>query len=387
MVDTPGFDDETRPDSEVLRELAGWLTASYSSNIKLNGIIYIHRITDNKLGGQAKSNLLMFKQLCGPEAFSNVILATTMWEQVDLKIGEQREYELKNKPDYWGYMISKGSKVVRHLNNLESARELISIYASKDSKIAPKPLEIQVEIVDRGLELEQTQAGKEVESLIAAEKARMEKEMKEMKDSMDEALKKKDKAAAETIQRHQKEANEKMARLKQQSEQLKVKMERLHKEEYSKLERSLTLAQQANQKVQADLDRTKRERERFDNEAQQAKKQAEKEEAAHRETMRNLQRQVDAKATEARRESERASEREQELEERMNEIEAEAKKEAAEAEKRAQDLEERMNKMAIEGGLPAPYKLRPGPNRISENVSLGLYADNYYFCGPARNYW
>lgn len=140
MVDTPGFDDETRPDSEVLRELAGWLTASYASNIKLNGIIYLHRITDDRLGGQAKSNLIMFKQLCGPDAFSNVILATTMWESVEPTIGAQREFELKTKQDYWGFMISKGSRVVRHMNTVESARQLVEIYASQTSNIAPKAL-------------------------------------------------------------------------------------------------------------------------------------------------------------------------------------------------------------------------------------------------------
>jgi len=41
-VDTPGFDDTYRSDTEVLREIASWLTDSYAKNVKLNGIIYIH---------------------------------------------------------------------------------------------------------------------------------------------------------------------------------------------------------------------------------------------------------------------------------------------------------------------------------------------------------
>ena len=41
LVDTPGFDDTDRSDTEVLREIASWLTASYSNSIKLHGIIYL----------------------------------------------------------------------------------------------------------------------------------------------------------------------------------------------------------------------------------------------------------------------------------------------------------------------------------------------------------
>ncbi len=44
LVDTPGFDDSTRSDVEVLRELAAWLTATYAKEIRLSGIIYLHRI-------------------------------------------------------------------------------------------------------------------------------------------------------------------------------------------------------------------------------------------------------------------------------------------------------------------------------------------------------
>lgn len=59
---------------------------------------------------------------------------------------------------------------------------------------------------------------------------------------------------------------------------------------------------------------------------------------------------------------------------------------AQKAELTEEESEERMNKMAINAGLPPPYKPRPGPkNRISEYVSLGICGSYYYFCGPARD--
>ena len=59
FIDTPGFDDTIRSDTEVLRELAHWFSKSYSDNIKLNGILYFHRISDNKMQGSAKKHLMM----------------------------------------------------------------------------------------------------------------------------------------------------------------------------------------------------------------------------------------------------------------------------------------------------------------------------------------
>lgn len=65
LIDTPGFDDTDKSDSETLAEVAIWLANSYRSQIRLTGILYLHRITDNRLGGCAMKNLKMFKKMCG----------------------------------------------------------------------------------------------------------------------------------------------------------------------------------------------------------------------------------------------------------------------------------------------------------------------------------
>jgi hypothetical protein len=52
LIDTPGFDDTNRSDTEVLKEIARWLVASYKGKILLNGIIYLHRITDIRMQGR-----------------------------------------------------------------------------------------------------------------------------------------------------------------------------------------------------------------------------------------------------------------------------------------------------------------------------------------------
>jgi len=82
LIDTPGFDDTDRDDSDILCDVALWFSESLKRGIRLSGILYLHRISDRRMTGSAKKNLLMFKKLCGNNALVNVTLATTMWGTV-----------------------------------------------------------------------------------------------------------------------------------------------------------------------------------------------------------------------------------------------------------------------------------------------------------------
>ena len=82
FADTPGFDDSTRSDTDVLKNIVGWLGAMRERRIKLSGIIYLHRITDDRVGGTAWRNLRMLHNLVGADKMANVLLVSTRWEEV-----------------------------------------------------------------------------------------------------------------------------------------------------------------------------------------------------------------------------------------------------------------------------------------------------------------
>jgi hypothetical protein len=88
----------------------------------LRGILYLHRITDDRMQGSAKNNIFLFKKLCGKKAMKNMVLVTTMWENLAKpEDGQRREMELKSTPEFWGGMIEEGSRVERHYNNKEAS--------------------------------------------------------------------------------------------------------------------------------------------------------------------------------------------------------------------------------------------------------------------------
>ncbi|KAI5997225.1 hypothetical protein F5J12DRAFT_851576, partial [Pisolithus orientalis] len=151
LVDTPGFDDTFMTDAQILREIAHWLNTAYKKNLKLSGVLYLHRISDNRVSGTPLRNYNMFKELCGKENFKNIVLVTTMLAQ--------HESELRS--DFWRSMINLGSAIHRFDGTMESAWKIISCL-SVAPPVQRRPLQIQREMVDEHVPLHRTAAGRAV---------------------------------------------------------------------------------------------------------------------------------------------------------------------------------------------------------------------------------
>jgi len=95
----------------------------------------------------------VFKKLCGPDALQNVILTTTMCDEVDEAIGSMREKQLRMT--YWRSMITFGSKVARFGYTYDSAWDIIDKFANTTHR----PVCLQQEMVDQGKDLPHTAAG------------------------------------------------------------------------------------------------------------------------------------------------------------------------------------------------------------------------------------
>ncbi|KAF9054893.1 P-loop containing nucleoside triphosphate hydrolase protein [Panaeolus papilionaceus] len=114
MVDTPGFDDTNKSDLEIFDAVAKWLDKTFKKKIHLDALLYLHRITDNRMGGTPLKNYKIFEDICGKRGFKQVALVTTMWGEDPEGMGsvyEEREQQLKTL--CWGGMVNRGSKTYR----------------------------------------------------------------------------------------------------------------------------------------------------------------------------------------------------------------------------------------------------------------------------------
>ncbi|EKM78809.1 hypothetical protein AGABI1DRAFT_129087 [Agaricus bisporus var. burnettii JB137-S8] len=159
LVDTPGFDDTHKSDYEILEIISEWLKKTGSKNLNLNRVLYLHRISDNRMAGTPLKNLELFERICGPSWFNRVVLVTTMWDELDDQdVGTARERELKDT--FWKPMIDRGSTTQRHDGAKDSAWGIIH-HVLHDRKQQQRP-QLQKETVDKNKSLPKTDAGYEL---------------------------------------------------------------------------------------------------------------------------------------------------------------------------------------------------------------------------------
>ncbi|KAJ7031334.1 P-loop containing nucleoside triphosphate hydrolase protein [Mycena alexandri] len=180
LIDTPGFDDTDKSETEILTEIAAFLATTYKSGTKLAGVIYMHRISDVRMGGISTRNFKMFRQLCGDTTLKNVVVVTNMWGAVEPKVGKDREEQLASNEGFFKLALDKGAQMLRHDDGTASAHAILRYLIGNQ----PRALQIQRELVDEGKEISQTAAGVELNREFAEQANRHQDELAKLREDM-----------------------------------------------------------------------------------------------------------------------------------------------------------------------------------------------------------
>ena len=132
----------------------------YRQNVKLSGIIYMHRISDPKMGSISRRNFGMFRSLCGERTLKNVVIVTNMWGEVSESVGITRENQLRTSDTLFKPALDQGAQMMRHFNTLASAQAIIEHLIPNN----PEVIQIQVEVVEQHKDVTQTTAGAVLET-------------------------------------------------------------------------------------------------------------------------------------------------------------------------------------------------------------------------------
>jgi hypothetical protein len=257
LVDTPGFDDQLRSDSEILREVATWLNHAHRSNIKLSGIIYLQRITDVRIGGSGVRNIKMFKRLCGDNGLGSVVLATTFWNfYPDVQKANEREAEFIKGAHLWKPLIDQGSKVFRHDKDKASAETIVRYLIDRKR---PVVLSIQTEMVEQKLSLGETGAGGVVSSSVEEEKKWFEQRLGALEKKLGEALAKRDKDQKEEIEEAMVEFRRKLEKREEDQRRLEADTEQLYAEMKKRYEEEMKETTKAIREKEMDIQKMRME--------------------------------------------------------------------------------------------------------------------------------
>jgi hypothetical protein len=129
----------------------------------------------------------------------------------------------------------EGSKVMRHYGDRDSAMRILKIIKQHQKGDGDITLRIQKEIVDQGMELNDTAAGRHINEEINLLNEKHKEELKSLEQERKEALVKRDLESAESIAMLQRNFEEKIAREEKDREDLKVGFEKLQQQQEKEL--------------------------------------------------------------------------------------------------------------------------------------------------------
>lgn len=385
LIDTPGFDDTNRSDTDVLKDLAYWLGLSYEKKkIRLTGLIYLHPISHTRMAGTAFKNLRTFKKMVGSQSMRSVALVSTMWDERSGPEEERRDQMLRETPEFWKDIIAEGAKPHRHGRTRDNAVAIVKSLLPNE----PTVLSLQNELVNQGKELNRTEAGKEVDAGISLQRELLERKIEQTKADMTEALAAKDQKWVEQVAADQAKYEQQVQSTKTAQEEMKLSMEKIFAEREEQYKKSI---QEMDEKVKDLEDQHLAREEQFHAEQEAARKRQElqnKRIAEQEQEVANAQGEV----LEARLENffhrlnielERRGVSEDETKQRYEETVAQAKaqmemqKLLIEKEKReVEQMREREQRrqlehlMAMRQGPPPPY---PWPNQAPPESSPPMW--------------
>ena len=130
----------------------------------------------------------MFRKLCGPDSLKNVVIVTTMWDQVTTGEGSRREQELMSSNNLFKPLLDGGATMMRHERTAESAAKVIHYLLGK----SPTTTQIVRELLQEEKTLEETSAGTEllgnIQVLLKKHEAEMESLRTEMRMELEMGL-------------------------------------------------------------------------------------------------------------------------------------------------------------------------------------------------------
>ncbi|PVF99835.1 hypothetical protein CPB86DRAFT_796216 [Serendipita vermifera] len=215
FVDTPGFNDTTRLDDEIFGIIVDFINKD--SRVNLDTILWLHRISDNRANDMSPKYLEDILKTCNGRKMPHLILATTMWDEVNIQRGEEREKQLEM--EIWKNMTEKGCKIHRFAKTHESAWEILR----NVNAISRADILLSVEMTLKHRELKETEAGRTLNKQLQ----RLIKEQKEMKRSLKGmAGKHVDRAVKEELAKRMEEVEKKMASIAEQMNDLKLPLPR-----------------------------------------------------------------------------------------------------------------------------------------------------------------
>ncbi|OAG24348.1 hypothetical protein CC77DRAFT_1091300 [Alternaria alternata] len=109
LIDTPGWDDTYRTDTDILTLIGDYVGRMFSAGQLLQGVILLQLVDGTRVYGTERRRNRLYERICGMDAYRNIVVATTMWSTVvDQAAADQRVQQRIESPEFWDSMVQGG---------------------------------------------------------------------------------------------------------------------------------------------------------------------------------------------------------------------------------------------------------------------------------------
>jgi hypothetical protein len=150
----------------------------YEREVKLAGVIYFHRISDERWRRSDTRSFGWLHRICGDQTLRNVVFVTNMWGNVNLEVGAVRERQLAE--EFVKPAIDRGAQLLRHHDTTESAHNIIRSILKNRREV----LQVQQELVDERREFNQTTVGEEINRQVEENRRKLEQQVEALQRSL-----------------------------------------------------------------------------------------------------------------------------------------------------------------------------------------------------------
>ena len=215
ILDSPGFDDSERSDAVILQMIASWMTYLYKSGKALVGIIYVQDMLSVRVGRSSRMSMKMFQEMCGVGCLRNVILLLNKCALVPAEVVRSREKEYRE--DFWSFMIANGSSVEKFEKDTNALQIVLSMCYNK-----PIVTNLALELVELGINLSETSAGKVVCENIEDTRKETQNEMSRTKNELQDAIRNGKQETQRTLEKERRDYDTHLNRLATEQRQFKT---------------------------------------------------------------------------------------------------------------------------------------------------------------------
>ncbi|KAJ8502986.1 hypothetical protein ONZ45_g11262 [Pleurotus djamor] len=146
FIDTPGLDESSVREAEVMTTLSSWLDDLHLRQISPSGLLYLHNMSMNRMSNYHSA---LLSKMCGTDAQNNVVIVPTMGQELGPADYQKRLSEVGN---YWARAF--GTPSVKTFDDT-----LASAWVILDSLNTACPLRVTLEMASSGTHIGNTSVG------------------------------------------------------------------------------------------------------------------------------------------------------------------------------------------------------------------------------------